>query len=176
MKQLIIIITIFSFNTIFGQQTTDWLNRLENPKYTSDDLKKENFNSEYLKYDFSTLLIPKKDFIGYIGTEFRRIQIYFTSICKDLINKEIYEVNGISVVGDNICDFTGTIKIEQVREFKTMHFGIDNKFENAGFKSQGILIGKYSRKKNTLSKNLYYSFSKGRRGQNLNCYCHRRFC
>jgi hypothetical protein len=152
MRTIITIILIFSSVLIFGQQTQYWLDNLENPKFSSYELKNKNSKTEYLKYDFSTLLIPRQDFLGYIDSNFRRINIFFTSISNDPKNKEIYKVNGISIVGNNKCDFEGIITIEQVREYKSMHFGVDNNFENAGFKSQGILIGKYKFKENPKQK------------------------
>jgi len=153
MKHLIIIvIAIFSSTTIWSQQTTEWLNKLENPEYEIDKLKKENFITEYQKYDFSTLLTPKTDFLGYIGKDFQRIKIYFTSIAKDPSNPKKYLINGISIVNDNVCDFHGEIIIQQVREYKSIHFGLDNKYENTGLKSQGILIGTYDFKENQTQK------------------------
>jgi hypothetical protein len=89
------------------------------------------------------LLIPETEFLGYIGNEYQRIYIEFTSIRKDEFKPGTYEVIGYSIVHNNKCDFTGTLKIEQIREFKQMHFGVDNMYEDAGFKSQGLLIGKY---------------------------------
>ena len=139
---------MLSSTFIFGQQTQEWLYNLENPEFSSDELKKENFKTEYLKNDFSTLMIPRGDFLGYIDSDFDRIRIYFTAISKDLINQDLYRVNGVSIVDNNKCDFGGTIIIEQVREYKSMHFGGDQKYENAGFKSQGILIGKYKFEEN----------------------------
>ncbi|MCK9452376.1 MAG: hypothetical protein M0Q90_11850 [Bacteroidales bacterium] len=149
MKTSVSILLILISVTIFGQQTESWKENLENPKFSSNELIKGNLKSEYLKYDFSTLLTPKHDFLGFIGQDFRRIKIYFTSLTKDINNQDVYFVTGLSVVGDNVCDFEGEIKIDQVREYKSMHFGLDNKYENAGFKSQGILIGKYKFEENS---------------------------
>jgi len=149
MKAKTLIMLLFISISIFGQQTKEWLEKIENPKYASDELKKDNFKSKYLNYDFSTLLTPKHDFLGFIGQDYRRIRIYFTSIMKDTINQEKYLIKGISVVGNNICNFDGKISIEQVREYKSMHYGLDNKYENSGIKSQGILIGKYKFEENS---------------------------
>ncbi|MBN2174264.1 MAG: hypothetical protein JW731_09040 [Bacteroidales bacterium] len=142
-KGLILIIVLFILNTTIGQQVQQWIDGLENPKYPVDELHEENFKSKYLSYDFSTLLIPRQEFLGYIGSDYRRIRIYYTSVFKDTNNPEIYRIIGISVVLDNVCDFQGTITVEQVREYKTMHFGVDDKYKNSGFKSQGLVIGKY---------------------------------
>jgi hypothetical protein len=139
---------IFSFS-VSGQQTKEWINMLENPKYNTYELLKENLRVDYLKYDFSTLLIPRQEFLGYIGSDYRRIKIFFTSVTKDSADSKIYRIKGISLVRNNKCDFSGKITVEQVREYKSMHFGLDNKFKDKGLKSQGILIGEYELKENT---------------------------
>ena len=152
MKYLLII-AFFSFSTtICGQQSTEWLKKLENPEYEIDKLKKENFITKYRKYDFSTLLVPKTNFIGYIGKDFQRIKTHFSSITKDTSNPNKYLITGISTVSNTVCDFTGEIIIQQVREYKSMHYGVDNKHKNSGFKSQGILIGTYILKENKTQK------------------------
>ena len=152
MKIKTLILLLFISISVCGQQTKKWLENIENPQYSTDELKKDNVKSEYLKHDFSTLLTPKQDFLGFIGQDYRRIRIYFTSITKDSSNKEKYIIKGMSIVGSNICDFKGEINIEQVREYKLMHYGVDNKYENSGFKSQGVLIGKYLFKENPKQK------------------------
>ena len=58
MRTLILIILIFTSSITFGQQTQVWIEKLENPKYSMDELKNENLKSKYLEYDFSTLLTP----------------------------------------------------------------------------------------------------------------------
>ena len=143
MKTKALIVSLFISFSVFGQQTIEW-----DFEYDSYGLKKDNLKSEYLNFDFSTLLTPKQDFLGFIGKNFRRIRIYYTSINKDPTSQEKYLIKGISVVGKNICDFEGEIIIEQVREYKLMHYGIDDKYKNSGFKSQGILFGKYEFKEN----------------------------
>ncbi len=148
MRNILVIITIFCTTLLQGQQTTEWLNKLNNPEYSIDKLKTENLVSKYQKYDFSTLLTPRTDFIGYIGSDFKRIQIFYSSICKDQADPKIYNVKGVSIVGSNVCDFGGTISVDAIREYETMHFGVDLKYKDDGLKAQGILIGKYSFKEN----------------------------
>jgi hypothetical protein len=148
MKIKVFTILIFLSTSIFGQQTEEWMKMLENPKYDSYELEKENLKNDFLKYDFSTLMVPRQEFLGYIGSDYRRIKIFFSSVVKDSSNEDTYEIKGISLVGNNKCDFSGTIKISQVRTYKIMHFGLDNKYENRGLKSQGVLIGDYEFEEN----------------------------
>lgn len=88
----------------------DWIKKLEDPEDDSYILKPENFIEKYKSYDFSPLFIPKTEFIGFIGNDFRRILIKFISIKKDPI-QTIYNVVGSSLVLNNQCNFTGTIKV-----------------------------------------------------------------
>lgn len=134
----------------------EFIKQLENPEYPGDKLLKENFINKYESYDFSTLLIPRIEFIGYISSDFKRIKLYFTSISKDLTNQTIYRIKGLSVVDENKCDFEGSIRILQIRELIQMHFGIDDTFKNAGLKAQGVLVGHYEFNEN---KNQKYSGS-----------------
>jgi hypothetical protein len=72
----------------------------------------------------------------------------FTTIKKNEPYAMKYEITGYSVVHNNKCDFSGSIVITQIREFKQMHFGADDKYKNAGIQSQGIAYGRYSFKEN----------------------------
>lgn len=148
MKINAVIILIFLSTTIFGQQTKEWINNLNNPQYDTYELRKENVKNDFIKYDFSTLLIPRKEFLGYIGSDYRRIQIFFTSIVKDSLRTDTYKIKGTSLVGNNKCDFSGTIKIAEIRTYKIMHFGLDNKYENKSLKYQGVTIAHYEFKEN----------------------------
>ncbi len=78
MKINALVILLLISICVCGQQTNEWMERLENPENSSDELKKDNVKPEYLKYDFSTLLTPKQEFLGFIGKDYRRIRIYYT--------------------------------------------------------------------------------------------------
>jgi hypothetical protein len=147
-KYILTIGLILIGNFCSGQnidQTKKWINQLENPKYDIYELKPDNLIDKYKAYNFSTLLTPKSDFIGYIGDDYKRIYIYYTSITKDTLTND-YKITGLSLVGNNKCDFEGTIKIKQIREYKNMHFGVDEIYKNEGIKAQGLLIGEYNLK------------------------------
>jgi hypothetical protein len=149
MKTVLTSILFLLSLSCFGQQTTEWIKLLENPKSESNRLKKDNLISKYLHYNFSTLMIPKEEFLGFIGNEYKRVRIFFTSINKDTIDQSSYSVQGLSRVGTNVCNFQGTIKITQIREFQFMHYGLDSAYENIGFKAQGLLMGSYEFKEDS---------------------------
>jgi hypothetical protein len=131
--------------------STDLLNQIENPKDQTDYLHNPNYINEFNHYDFSTLFVPRLEFLGYIGTDFKRLRIFFTSISKDTVNPNIYKLSGISVVDKVKCDFKGAITIFQVRKLKTIHFGLDNIMKNK-IKAQGLLLAKYEFKEDPSQK------------------------
>ncbi len=143
-----ILIALFVYSLLYGQQTKTWIEKLEKPKFSSLELYDNDVKEKYLEYDFSTLLIPKSNFLGFIGNEHKRLRIYFTRISKNNTNPELYKIEGISLVNDNKCDFKGTIKISQIREYKNMHYGCDDEFIDEDFKTQGLLIGDYKFEEN----------------------------
>ncbi len=105
-------------------------------------------------YDFSNLLTPNSEFLGYIGQEYQRIYMTFSSIKKNETNAMKYEVTGFSIVHNNKCDFNGSLVITQIREFEQMHFGVDDEYKNTGIQSQGIAFGRYSFKENPDQKHV----------------------
>ena len=143
-----LILLLFSLN-LFGQQTKEWINSLENPKFPMfNELKPENKLSIYQKFDFTEILKPNSEFLGYIGKGYRRIHVTFNSVKRIDKAKNLYSITGQTTVFKNTCDFEGVITIEQVREFKNMYFGVDNMYKNDGIKAQGIAIGKYQFREN----------------------------
>lgn len=131
-----------------GQQTNEWIRLINNPKYEIDRLRIEDYKADFYRYDFSKLMIPRYDFLGYIDTNYRRIRITFNSITKSSVNSGTYLVKGVSLVGKNKCEFSGDIVIDQIRLYKNMHFGADDMFKDQGMQKQGAMIGKYKFKEN----------------------------
>lgn len=135
-----------------AEQVERWIEALENPEWEIDRLKEENFKSKYSKYNFSSLLTPGKDFLGYIAPSFTRLKIKLTSVNKEADKQDQYKITGYSIVKNNKCDFEGIIKIIEIREYKQMHYGCDDEYKNRGIQSQGILLGKYVFKENENQK------------------------
>jgi hypothetical protein len=135
----------------------DWLNQLENPKNKSSILIPDNLIGKYEALDFSSLIQPKTEFLGFIGNDYQRININFTKVEKDL-NPRIYRISGHSKVLNNNCDFTGIIEVKQIRAFKSLHFGVDENLKDKGIKAQGALIGNYNLQENS-SQSHYGEFS-----------------
>jgi hypothetical protein len=137
-------VTKHSLRTIpYEEQNKQWLDKIENPEYESFKLGKDNLVKEFLQFDFSTLLIPRCNFLGFLDTNYQRIKIYFTSVDKRIDNPSIYEVKGISIVNDNKCNFVGTLKINQIRKFNNKEYSTDHRLKDDGINAEGILIGEY---------------------------------
>ena len=143
MRYFTLILFIISLAEASGQRTTEWIEKLENPEFASCKLKEENVLSDYLQHDFSDLLIPKRQVLGYIGANYRRIKVTFSSVSRSATRPDVYYVTGSTAVSNNKCDFQGAITVEQVREFKQLHYGVDDMYKDQGIKSQGILVGRY---------------------------------
>lgn len=75
--------------------------------------------------------------IGYIGNDFQRFYIHFTSIKKGE-NPDTYNIKGKTKVKNNICDFQGTLTITSIEWLKP-----DENIDPAMKVRQGIIAGKY---------------------------------
>lgn len=146
MKYLFGISLLFT-SSLFAQVTDAFLNRF----LQTDVLNKENVSDNYLNKDFSTLWSQTEHYkvLGMIGTNHQRIRIAFTTITKNQNTKFQYAVRGKSKVKNNICDFSGVISIDSILEVHTMHFGIDNLFEDSAIVAQGVLFATYEFKEST---------------------------
>ena len=119
-----------------ADQVAGWVKFLE-----KQGLSTANLKPKYVHYDFAPLLTPKNPLLGYIGGDFQRMVILFSSVKKSPEKPDVYLVRGASTVKGNQCDFEGAITITQVREYKKMHLGVDESAKDAGLQSEGILLG-----------------------------------
>lgn len=119
-------------------------------KKIPEDFRREDVRGKYSKFDFSKNLIPQKKFLGFIGEDFQRMRITFTSIKQDPRNPDLYEVIGKSDVKKNICDFTGTITVKKIIEAKKLTLEVDA--EKATHKNEGMLIATYEFKEDPKQK------------------------
>jgi hypothetical protein len=150
-KILILYFALFT-SISFAGQPVDWLVQLENPRYEIFRLKDDNLLENYLKYDFSSLLKPESDFLGFIEPNYRRLKIQFNSVKKNPANNAKYDIKGFSIVKNNKCDFSGTMTLTQVREYKEMHYGVDDEYKEHGIKAQGIAVANYELYENKQQK------------------------
>jgi len=115
--------------------------------YYDDNFKVEDLTDEYLKYDFSKLLVPD-GVLGFIGKNYQRLHVNFVSVEKDKDDGKIYHVIGNTKVKNNSLDFEGEIEVVNIRSTPP-RYGIDDIYRNKGIEKQGIFIGKYSFRENS---------------------------
>jgi hypothetical protein len=149
MKNSLIVFFLLMSIGLFAQEREAWLRQLENPSNVNYRLRPENRLAEFSSYDFSELLMPKVAFIGYIG-KFVRARVTFLSVTKNRDTVDVYNVQGELRFKKDTYSFRGRLKLEQVREYKKMHFGADSMYKSLGIRSQGIAIGSYEWHENPL--------------------------
>ena len=82
-----------------------------------DVVKETTYDVPYKKYNApldmeKVLNAEKSNFLGFIGTNYKRLRITFTSIKKSEENKDVYEVEGFStVMNKNKRTFKGTFSL-----------------------------------------------------------------
>ncbi len=123
----------------------------QDPDYSKNPPACSKQTEKYLNRDFSDLLIPASDFIGFIGSDYQRLYIKLTSVVQDKDNKKIYHVRGSSKVKENEMDFEGEINVLEI-DVIAPHYEIDDRFKNDGIKTQGILFAKYELREDSNQK------------------------
>ena len=106
-----------------------------------DVVKKTTYDIPYKKYtaplDMEKVLnAEKSNFLGFIGTNYKRLRITFTSIKKSEKNKDVYEVEGFStVMNKNKRTFKGTFSLLSHYKFaeQTVDVPLPKKGEIVGY-------------------------------------------
>ena len=110
--------------------------------------KTENVIAKYVRHDFSSILVPRSEFLGFIGEGYRRLRIHFYNVHRDESDPTIYHVTGrseVAGVSDPLdgCQFRGTITVSEVREYGALHYGVDDYYRSQSPQAQGVLVGKF---------------------------------
>ena len=66
-----------------------------------------------LNFDYS-YIFHEENPLGYIGNKYQRLYMHFDTVYKDKKDASRYIVNGVSRVRQNLCRFSGYIKIDSV--------------------------------------------------------------
>ena len=88
-----------------------------------DVMERTTHNVPYEKYNIhldmlQVLNAEKSNFLGFIGANYKRLRITFTSIKKSEENKDVYEVEGFStVMNKNKRTFKGTFSLQSHYKF-----------------------------------------------------------
>ena len=106
-----------------------------------DVVKETTYDIPYKKYTAplnmeKVLNAEKSNFLGFIGTNYKRLRITFTSIKKSEKNKDVYEVEGFSIVmNKNKRTFKGTFSLLSHYKFaeQTVDVPLPKKGEIVGY-------------------------------------------
>lgn len=138
MKVLALIIIFFSCGTAYSQlaENKDFSGEERKNFETSQYFAADELLEKINKHDISQILITRHhdNVLGYIGTNFRRLDIRYISIIKNAINPNEYYVYGKSRVSSNIVEFQGTLTLISAKKFTDQYFKD---------KTMGSLLGKY---------------------------------
>jgi len=140
--RLLFLLVFLTVQSSYGQsQSAKWLKAVENLEYPEYRLIKKNELKVYSKFDFSQLIRPKTEFLGFIEPNYQRLTVYFNHVSKS--SPFVYLIKGATVVKGNRCDFSGSIKLTQIREYSSMHYGVDGEYKNKGIIKHGVAIGTF---------------------------------
>ncbi len=110
-------------------------------------------NTSYAERDFASLLIPQSEFLGYIGDDYQKLDVVFTSVERDKQNPSNYLVKGHSTTKGNKQNFEGNIVLKEIRILDKMNYGLDDELKDSGMKAQGVFVGSYTFTENPKEKN-----------------------
>jgi hypothetical protein len=123
------------------KQETSWLQQLENASDTEYKLSPKNELARYSRFDFSQAMKPQSEFLGFIEPNYQRLNVYFDSITKGRSDPRSYTIKGATVVKGNRCDFSGTIRLTEIREYRPTH--PDDEYKSLGIPIHGFAIGTF---------------------------------
>lgn len=145
MKNAVVIAFIAIFAVISNAQINQSVSEWEKKILGEKNLSKKEFKPNIVKHDFGALWTQTENsaVYGFIGSDFRRIRVKILTTEQDKNERGVYAVTGKTMLGNNVCAFRGTMKIDTARVYKKLHFGGDDEYKNKGIRSQGIVFGEY---------------------------------
>jgi hypothetical protein len=149
----LLFLTIITSITLLSQHVQksrfdEWSNSAPLLKEHGTDLDSTECSSIVLHYDLGKLVTKNQAWLGFIGDNYQRFDIYFSSMRKDRKNAHIYHVIGKTLVKNIVCKFDGTMKVLSARLFHDP----DECENNVHPKVQGIILFKYIFKENPKQK------------------------
>jgi hypothetical protein len=114
---------------------------------------KFDVTSKYATNDLIAFLKPRSAFIGFIGTNYQRLQIVFTSLKRDTDNPNVYRVAGYDIVMKNRCDISGEITISRIEMGAPNNYDEEGGYDTAGRKWQGTIEARYQLREDPSQKN-----------------------
>lgn len=136
---------LFVFFLLLSQFASAQNNEGFDPLSWPGNVKPDNLIRQYSGCDFSPLWLvtPNQHVLGIIGKENQRIRVKLLTVTRDEKDPLLYNVTGKSSVMGNICDFSGTIRIKEIKEIAGPDSETGNINGKGSVKSSGILYGVY---------------------------------
>jgi hypothetical protein len=137
------LILLLQLSFAFAQTEAE---KFKDKELNNKELSQKELKVQLIKHDFSCLFThtDNSDVYGFIGDNYQRIRIKFVKVTKDTLSLDSYHIYGKSMVKNNIDEFTGIIKISNIRKLKSNSYGVDDEYKNKGIKGEFIIIGEYS--------------------------------
>ena len=113
-----------------------------NVAFIQDDihLDSTDCSAKVINYNLAKLLTKDQGYrLGFIGMNYQRFFIHFSSVVRDSKDKRIYIVHGKTRVKNNVCDFVGSMKLIGARQFHDP----DECENTVRPKTQGVILFKY---------------------------------
>ena len=93
------------------------------------------------KFDFSGIIADTRtNFLGYIGADYHRLHINFSSVKKASNTK--YIVSGEYKITAETRPFNGEIQISEIKKYANLNYGVDD-FMKGKINAQGIALASY---------------------------------
>lgn len=143
MKNILLTYFVF-FHISFAFAQTE-AEKFKNEELNNKELSRNELKDQLIKHDFSSLFTHTDNSVvyGFIGDNYQRIRVKIIKITKDDLSPYIYHIYGKSMVKNKLNEFTGSIKISNIRKLKSISYGVDDEYKNKGIKGEFIIVGEY---------------------------------
>lgn len=157
LKISLVIIFLFGMFIIHAQTKTQWAiwQEREGEGEADTSFYKKDFKDKYaVAYNFSSIWThtPNLNVHGFIGSDYQRLRIKYTSVVKDSIYPNIYHVKGKTMVKNTICNFQGELVIVSIKCYKLYpKAAFYNK--NTPILKNGVVFGTYCFREDSTQSN-----------------------
>ena len=135
-KIILFYLVLFMSPALFAEQTAKHCFN----EYLDSKARFINEN-KFDKFDFSGIIADTRTkFLGYIGADYQRLHINFSSVKK--VSKTRYIVSGEYKITTEARPFNGEIQITKIKKYANLNYGVDD-FMKGKINAQGIALASY---------------------------------
>ncbi len=92
--------------------------------------------------DFSIALRPQSPLLGFIGSDYQRLNIVFLSVTREAQDHKVYDITGYTLTRGTQTPFTGKLTIAKVSRLKQLNYGVDDEMKGK-VKAEGTAASDY---------------------------------